>query len=451
MVALAACTSNAMVAAPTVGPTAAIAIATSPTAPAAGVDSLAKATEGQEVGTASQERATAAVVRALDEFWGVALPELYGRPYSPPKAWGAYSLANRGSLPSCGDRAVSASVAVDNAFYCKPDDAVRWDTALMTRLWNDAGEFGAALVLAHEWAHVAQARAGVNAGVVRELQADCFAGAWLREVLRGQSNVGSARRDELDQAIVAYLGVRDDADTVTSGLHGSTFDRVIAFAEGNEEGGQRCAAYPSEPPNVAPLTLPWADVTGGQRPLEELLAFVPADLDRYWRDVSDMLPGDPLAELVAGIIDSAQMCPGLKVPSPSMVGARWCQADRLLRVDVVRLGAVWADQGDFAAAALLARGWAEAAATVLLSTDDPPVAVADCLVGAWAGASLRTQGGERGPMQTRLSVGDLDEGLLGLLGNPWPGPGATVFDRSVAFGAGLHGGLSVCVERTYVR
>ena len=69
-----------------------------------------------------------------------------------------------------------------NAFYCVKSNFIAYDdVALMPRLAETFGTFSVALVLAHEWGHAIQDRAG-NDGeqtVYLEQQADCFAGAFL--------------------------------------------------------------------------------------------------------------------------------------------------------------------------------------------------------------------------------------------------------------------------------
>ena len=69
-----------------------------------------------------------------------------------------------------------------NAFYCLQSNFIAYDdVALMPRLAETFGTFSVALVLAHEWGHGIQDRAGNGdeQTVYLEQQADCFAGAFL--------------------------------------------------------------------------------------------------------------------------------------------------------------------------------------------------------------------------------------------------------------------------------
>src|SRR4029078_7988009 len=55
-----------------------------------------------------------------------------------------------------GDQCTSVS---KNESYCLGDDIIAWDeTGLMFPLYRDVGDLATALVLAHEWGHLVQAR-----------------------------------------------------------------------------------------------------------------------------------------------------------------------------------------------------------------------------------------------------------------------------------------------------
>ena len=66
--------------------------------------------------------------------------------------------------------------------------------------------------MAHEWGHAIQARSNFTARTVtRELQADCFAGAWSKHAQDdGVFEVTSA---DLDGALAGILDVRDTPGT----------------------------------------------------------------------------------------------------------------------------------------------------------------------------------------------------------------------------------------------
>ena len=70
------------------------------------------------------------------------------------------------------------------------------------------GDFAIPLVLAHEWGHAIQARSNFTARTVtRELQADCFAGAWAKHAQ--DDRVFDVTSADLDGALAGLLDVRD--------------------------------------------------------------------------------------------------------------------------------------------------------------------------------------------------------------------------------------------------
>src|SRR5699024_5597229 len=74
-----------------------------------------------------------------------------------------------------------------NAFYCPPADVIAWDRAqLLPMLHQEFGPMAIGTVLAHEYGHAIQSDLGSRAGIsrdtktiVREQQADCFAGNYM--------------------------------------------------------------------------------------------------------------------------------------------------------------------------------------------------------------------------------------------------------------------------------
>jgi predicted metalloprotease len=116
----------------------------------------------------------------LQSFWGDKFPKLYKADYEPIEG-GLYALTpDSQSGPKC---ASSYDDVAGNAFYCKLDDSVAWDsTGLLPELQKKYGDFVIPIVLAHEFGHAVQQRSGYfdqnKLTVSSELQADCFAGGW---------------------------------------------------------------------------------------------------------------------------------------------------------------------------------------------------------------------------------------------------------------------------------
>ena len=182
------------------------------------------------------------VIASLEEYWSTALPEAFGVRYSSPSRY-SYYRPGEGAGPRCGREQAPPK----NAFYCPEGDFIAWDeTGLMIPYYVQAGDFAAAFVLAHEFGHAMQARLPrqERLTVLSELQADCFAGAWARSV----QEQGVLEAGDLDEATLAVFSARDVPGTpfTDPAAHGSGFERTRAFADGYEDGPDRCYPAPRD-------------------------------------------------------------------------------------------------------------------------------------------------------------------------------------------------------------
>src|SRR5699024_10260194 len=138
-------------------------------------------------------------------------------------------------IPCIGD---DISIARFNAFYCGSADVVAWDQEeLLPYFAENYGEFAVAVVLAHEWGHVIQSpdRSRLEASsITEELQADCYAGAWVRHVRDADETHFSVDNTTLDESVAAIIELRDQPGSTPDApdAHGSGFDRVSAFQDG---------------------------------------------------------------------------------------------------------------------------------------------------------------------------------------------------------------------------
>jgi predicted metalloprotease len=182
------------------------------------------------------------VIGSLEAYWATALPEAFGVQFTPPSRY-AYYRPEQGGGPRCGAEQAPAR----NAFYCPAGDFIAWDeTGLMIPYYVSSGDFAAAFVLAHEFGHAMQARLPEREqlGVLLELQADCFAGAWSRHV----QDQGLLSAGDLDEATFAVFSARDVPGTefTDPAAHGSGFERTRAFSDGYEGGPGTCFPAPGE-------------------------------------------------------------------------------------------------------------------------------------------------------------------------------------------------------------
>jgi predicted metalloprotease len=178
----------------------------------------------------------------LNEYWSQTLPAEFGVAYTPPERF-VYYRSGEGPGPPCGEEEAPAR----NAFYCPVGDFIAWDeSGLLIPYYVSAGDFAAAFVLAHEFGHAMQARLPQQEelGVLRELQADCFAGAWAAYV----SQKDFLAPGDLDEATLAVFSARDVPRTPFTDprAHGTGFERTRAFADGYESGAGACSPAPTE-------------------------------------------------------------------------------------------------------------------------------------------------------------------------------------------------------------
>jgi len=178
----------------------------------------------------------------LEEYWSQTLPAEFGVEFTPPERL-VYYRSGEGPGPECGDQEAPPR----NAFYCPVGDFIAWDeSGLLIPYYVSAGDFAAAFVLAHEYGHAMQARLPQQEelGVLRELQADCFAGSWTAYL----SQKGYLDPGDLDEATMAVFTARDLPNTPFTDprAHGTGFERTRAFADGYESGARACSPARTE-------------------------------------------------------------------------------------------------------------------------------------------------------------------------------------------------------------
>lgn len=195
---------------------------------------------------------------AIDEFWSETLEG-----YREPQL-----IIVDGSTPTqCG----TASNAT-GPFYCPPEETVYVDPTffglLRERYDASAGSLAQLYVLAHEYGHHVQNLIGVfeqyphngtgpdSNGVRTELQADCFAGAWVAAMTQQEDENGvpylqPPTAQQIADALDAAAAVGDDHIQEQSGgfvnpeswTHGSSEQRQRWFDTGRAEGAQGCDTF----------------------------------------------------------------------------------------------------------------------------------------------------------------------------------------------------------------
>ncbi|GAA3917311.1 KPN_02809 family neutral zinc metallopeptidase [Microbacterium invictum] len=156
-------------------------------------------------------------------------------------------------------------------FYCPPEETVYIDPTffgiLRQQFGTEAGPLAQMYVLAHEWGHHIQQITGVmdanpsngtgpdSNGVRIELQADCFAGAWVADAATVEDENGVTFLQEpteaqLQDALAAAATVGDDNIQSQSGVvnpeswtHGSSEQRQRWFTVGYQYGAGACDTF----------------------------------------------------------------------------------------------------------------------------------------------------------------------------------------------------------------
>ena len=152
-------------------------------------------------------------------------------------------------------------------FYCPPDQTIYLDTdfydELSTRFGASGGPLAQLYVVAHEWGHHIQNIIGnmdgldlsttgpASDGVRLELQADCFAGAWVGYESDGTGYLEPVTQQQIADALSAAAAVGDDRiQKATTGqvnpegwTHGSSEERQRWFLAGYNGGPQACDTF----------------------------------------------------------------------------------------------------------------------------------------------------------------------------------------------------------------
>lgn len=211
---------------------------------------------------ASLDCRLAAASDSLDTYWAEELPAL-GVGYVTP----GVALFTDSTDTGCG----GATSAV-GPFYCPADQSIYIDTAfygeLTSRFGANDGALSEMYVLAHEWGHHIQNIAGImegldlrdsgpgSDGVRLEIQADCFAGAWVGAASEIEDSAGTpfleaVTADQIRDALSAASAVGDDRIQESVGgqvnpeswTHGSSEQRQKWFTTGLEGGPNACETF----------------------------------------------------------------------------------------------------------------------------------------------------------------------------------------------------------------
>jgi len=431
-----------------------------PSGPRAGVPDATRTVVGTDRGTIDTLAANA--ITDIETYWAAEYPTIFKGTFHPVSELVSWD-------PDATDGPRFCGIETDdlvNAAYCTKQDMIGWDrTYLLPSLVDAFGPMAVVMVLAHEYGHAIQQKAGVvgedDPGIVFEQQADCFAGAFVRHVAEnGAEHFTLNTADGLNSVLAATVSVRDTDPTDPDAIHGSAFERVTAVQLGFTDGPEACTRIDADEIMSRRADLPQRfDSRGDDGELPITAESVTAIFDSFGKVFA--LADPPKLDL--GGIDTG--CADADATEP----VSFCPATNSIGVDLPALAErgrpstgngqdiVSVDvTGDYSAYVLLASRYTLAVQRQAgMSLSGPQAALrAACLSGAVTAAlSPENADPNDGTRRVWLSPGDLDEAISGLLADGLAASdvdGNTVpsgFARVDAFRTGVLGGQKACDGR----
>lgn len=402
---------------------------------------------------------TLMAVEDIEDFWSQHYSDAFAGTFKPVST--LVSVDPKTSITICDEEAAAFDY---NALYCAPDDLIAWDRVdLMPVAREFFGDMTINGLIAHEYGHALQIRAGLageqrSSILVREQQADCLAGVYMRWVAEGHSPRFSLNTSRaLDQVMAGAIAGRDpistfDTLTLDPPSHGTALDRVSAFQTGFDVGADGCAAIDSAeiqqrrgnlPQSLFDPASPQSDIAINEQTLSTLMEllekiYAPANPPTLKTDGG----GCPVSQQ-----QPVAYCPetneiAVDMPTLQQIGAPADESDFVLL------------QGDNTALSMVTSRYALALQHERgLQLNSPTAAMRTaCLTGV---AQRKMADPIQGPSgnQLVLGAGDLDEAVSGLLtngvvatdlsGTPVP----SGFTRILAFRTGLIGDADDCYHR----
>ncbi len=410
----------------------------------------------------------------IQQYWSEAFPETYGAAWEPLSG-GIYAAypGRQAPIPGCGEDVSNYDDVEGNAFYCIAGDFMAYDDSeLLPSLVDLLGKEAVAVAIAHEFGHAIQARAGEwsNPTVLKEQQADCFAGAWTAHVASGGSDLITFDDADVRAGIVAMIYVRDPIEGAgldDPNAHGTGFDRVGAFQDGFIGGPTRCKTFFTEDrlnhlvdilfdptdPNAGnlPLVDPAPDPTIGPA---DIVTLIPLSLELFWVALAaaNSVAFTPPAFVAFPTAGPFPSCAGID-EAAYKTNVVFCPGDNTIYwdQDVMLELSTNTLTGDMSVGYLFSNAYSEAVQTALASprTGEPRALFDDCLTGAWVAYIVPPIDFNTREDTLSLSAGDLDEAIVTAIARSDLATDTNIlgsaFEKIDAFRKGVLGGLNVCV------
>lgn len=129
-----------------------------------------------------------------------------------------------------------------NASYCRPNDDIAFDVGWTAQAYRSLGDAFVYYLLGHEYAHAIQARLGtaLDYTIEYELQADCYAGAYLGDQIR--AGVLTIEDGDIEELKAGLRAVADPEGTpwFDPRAHGTAEQRIRFFGRGFDDSVDAC-------------------------------------------------------------------------------------------------------------------------------------------------------------------------------------------------------------------
>ncbi|MFE3545698.1 metallopeptidase [Nocardia sp. NPDC059177] len=219
------------------------ATADGPSGPRSGVPDTDKKAENGDGGAVDTLALNA--IADIEEYWQTEYPKTFPGDFDPASKYISWSA--KAPESEAASFCFSSTYQLVNAAYCPLNHTIGWDRSVLLPLLIDRfDKMSVVMVLAHEYGHAIQAQADLLRGftmdaLVKEQQADCLAGVFLRHVAEGNSKHFTLNTtDGLNGVLGATVAVRDSDPNDPDAVHGSAFERVTAVQMGYTEGAVSC-------------------------------------------------------------------------------------------------------------------------------------------------------------------------------------------------------------------
>ena len=400
-------------------------------------------------------------INDIEDYWKSVYSESLKGTFVPVGKLVSYDSDNPNSPVVC----YNDTYKLVNAFFTSRCNLIAWDRGVfMPVAQRYFGDMSVTGVLAHEFGHALQQMAKLvtrkDPTIVREQQADCFAGVYLYWVADGKSpRFTLSTADGLDHVLAGIIITRDpvlDADSQNDDEHGSALDRISAFQMGFLNGASSCAKINKQEIQQRrgdlPTTLqadPNRDPETGGVPInEDTLSTLMEVLGKIFSPKNPPMLSYKPAD-----------CPDAKASPP----ASYCPATNTIVIDLPALATMGKSkdenertlpQGDDTALSVVMSRYALAVQHERgLAMQSPWTALRTaCLTGV-VHRKMAEPIETPSQKQLVLTAGDLDEAVSGLLTNHLvasDADGTSVpagFTRIAAFRGGVAGNMDACYSR----